>query len=438
MVLPRTSAAGKLPPRLTSFVGRRHATRDSTTCCAGTSRHAGRCRRGGKSRLAEQAAAQVASRFQHGVWLAELAPLSRGEPVPQRSPPRSGSSSDTAWASPRPSWLLPAQAAAARRRQLRTPPRRRGRLVERIVSSSDEVRVLATSREALGIAANRSGRSLRWERRSAGMFAERAIAVRPGSGWTTATWSSWTRSAEVGRPAARLELPPPGASDDMNELVAHLDDRFRLLAHDIAGTGTPPEPAGAIDWSHELLTQPSRVCSRGCRCSRWFRRRSGSRGLRPGPRHPGCRRPRRRLLTSRWSWSRPSATRPASGCWRPSAPTRGAARGQRTAENVRTQARGYYTALAEQAGPGLSGVDEAYWVERLTPTSTTSGPALEWATTGGDVDLALRLVAYFPDFTYWRIGYESATWPSVRWLSRTAGRIRCSRLSALGLHAAPG
>ena len=415
---PAPARPGNLPHRLTSFVGRRHATRELDDLLRRarvvTLVGAGGV---GKSRLAEQAAAQVATRFQHGVWLAELAPLSRGEPVPHAIAAALGIQQRHGLG------IAETVVAYCQRKQLLLVVDNCehlrddvGSLVERIVSSSDEVRVLATSREALGIAGEQI-----WPVPPLGapdaraLFAERAIAVRPGFRLDD---GNVVVVDEVCRRLDGLPLAIELAAARMRamtvtELVAHLDDRFRLLAaRHRPGPERHQSLRAAIDWSHELLTAAEQGLFAGLSVF--------SGGFDVAAVREVCAQDRDtlavadlvadladksmvvvetvgdttrfRLLETLRAYARERLE--ASG----------------TAEKVRRRHAAYYTALAEQAGPGLSGVDEAYWVERLTADFDNLRAALEWATTAGDVDLALRLVAYLPDFTYWRIGYESATW----------------------------
>ena len=212
--VPAPARPGNLPHRLTSFVGRRHATREPTTCCAAGARVVTLVGAGGvgKSRLAEQAAAQVASRFRHGVWLAELAPLSRGVPhaiaaalgIQQRH--GLGIVETVVAYCQRKQLLLVVDNCEHLRDDV-------GGLVERMVSSTEEVRVLATSREALGV----PGEQI-WPVPPLGapdaraLFAERAIAVRPGLPVGRRQRGRRGRGLlQVGRRACSpSSLPPPG------------------------------------------------------------------------------------------------------------------------------------------------------------------------------------------------------------------------------------
>lgn len=70
----------------------------------------------------------------------------------------------------------------------------------------------------------------------------------------------------------------------------------------------------------------------------------------------------------------------------------------------------YYTDLAERAAVCLQGAQEREWVERMLPEYDNLRAAFEHAMSGGNTDLALRLVAAVPELVGLRIGYEMAEW----------------------------
>jgi predicted ATPase len=229
----------------------------------------------GKTRLAVEAAAAVRDRFAHGAWLVELAAL----------------------ADPR---LVTASVAAVFGvREQRTEPLAttlvealRGRdllLVldncEHLVGACAEVaagllhacpglRVLATSREALGVEGE-----VRYEVPSLGLpdeaapfvglaeseavrlFVERAQSVRPGFALTereAPAVAAICRRLD-GIPLA-IELAAARArSLSVEQLLERLRDRFRLLAG-IDRTALPRHQTlrAAVDWSYELLSDEER------------------------------------------------------------------------------------------------------------------------------------------------------------------------------------
>ena len=165
-------------------------------------------------------------------------------------------------------------------------------LAELLLRSAPELRILATSREPLGL----SGELL-WpvptlelsdlavdgdlhavaQCSAAQLFVQRAAAASAGF---TLTESNATAVATLCRrldglplalelAAARVRVLP------VHELAARLDDRFRLLA---AGHRDAPDRQqtlrAVVDWSWELLADRNERC-----CGGWGSSRTGSRSL---------------------------------------------------------------------------------------------------------------------------------------------------------------
>jgi predicted ATPase/class 3 adenylate cyclase len=240
----------------------------------------------GKTRLALQVAADRIDRYRDGVWLVELAPLEDAALVPQamatvlgvrESPALPLRESLIEHLRPRQALLLLdhcehlIEAAAAMARDL--------------LRACPDVRILATSREALGIeeellhlvppltlppAADgvrgpeeRLHDLLRSE--SVRLFVERATETAPGFQLTP---ENSPAVAEICRrldgvalaielAAARVRVLSP------EQIAARLDDHLRLLT---AGRrGAPPHQQtmrGAIEWSVNLLAEPERALMR--------------------------------------------------------------------------------------------------------------------------------------------------------------------------------
>ncbi|MBY0288026.1 MAG: winged helix-turn-helix domain-containing protein [Mycobacteriaceae bacterium] len=70
----------------------------------------------------------------------------------------------------------------------------------------------------------------------------------------------------------------------------------------------------------------------------------------------------------------------------------------------------YYADLAQRAAIGMHGADERSWVLRMLPDYDNLRAAFEHSMSAGDVDLALRLVTSLSEFVHLRIGYESSGW----------------------------
>ena len=257
-------ATGHLPLELTSFVGRRTQVADVKNLLA-VSRLVTVTGIGGvgKTRLALRVAHKVADTFPDGVWLVELGDLSEpallAEVVASVLGLRnrgSGSTLDVliAFASSRDLLLVLDNCehvidAAAK-------------LTESLLRTCPRLRVLATSRESLGL----GGESIfalspltvpdppgRQNRRSArddavALFAERAAAAVPGFEITESNIASVTRICArldglplaIELAAARLRTMSP------EQILSRLDDRYALLTH---GARSVPRRQRNLQWS---------------------------------------------------------------------------------------------------------------------------------------------------------------------------------------------
>jgi predicted ATPase len=224
----------------------------------------------GKTRLAIQTAAGLVGEFPGGVWLVELAPLIDAALV--------ATTVASAIGAPVPTGAEPAEALCrflASRRCLVVVDNcehvvdAAAALVDRVLEAAPRTRVLATSREPLNVAGESVWRvpSLSVEVDGAlgdavSLFAERAAQARPGftldeSGTLEATVAVCRRLDGI--PLA-IELAAARArAMSVEQIAAHLDERFRLLTRG-ARTAVPRQQTlqGAIDWSYELLAPSER------------------------------------------------------------------------------------------------------------------------------------------------------------------------------------
>ncbi len=226
----------------------------------------------GKTRLALQCAADVLAEFRDGVWLAELAQAEDDAAVPDvlavalRAPSRPGMTpleSVVEYLQPRELLLVVDNCE-----HLLSVA---SEFVERVLRTCPGVRVLATSREGLGI----PGEQL-WPLRSLGMpvsaadvaasdavqlFVDRATSVDPTF---TLDSANATFVADICRrldgiplaielAAARVASMGPG------DIAARLDERFRLLT---GGRRRAVERhhtlRAAVDWSYQMLDDTER------------------------------------------------------------------------------------------------------------------------------------------------------------------------------------
>jgi predicted ATPase len=252
----------------------------------------------GKTRLALELAAAVLDSFRDGVWLVELAPLSDSTLVPvtiatvlgvQQEQGRPLTATLTDWLRDKQLLLVLDNCehligACAQ-------------FADAMLRASRETRILATSREALGIAGELAYRvpSL-----ATPAIQPSAIRSRPIAAGNPQATSSKQQAEMLSYAAVRLfverasfALPAFALNDDNAPAIAQicyrldgiplaielaaarvkvlsaekiaerLDDRFRLLTGG-SRTALPRQQTlrGAIDWSHSLLSQPERALLR--------------------------------------------------------------------------------------------------------------------------------------------------------------------------------
>jgi predicted ATPase/DNA-binding SARP family transcriptional activator len=362
----------------------------------------------GKTRLAIETAAGLAGAFGDGVWMAELAGLERST-VPDlaevvtaildiRDAPGASNSRLAA-------------ALGARRLLLvldncEHVVEQAAELADRLLRGVPGVRVLATSREPLGLPGevvwavpplDVPGRDDDPAASSAvRLFAERARAASRGfllDGDTAGRVGELCRRLD-GIPLA-LELAATRVRTlGVEGLVERIDDRFRLLSSGHRGGPARQRTLTAvIDWSWDLLTGPERAVLRrlsvhadGCTADSAEVVCAGGdvpdadvldvlvrlvdRSLVVMTERPG-EGPRYRLLESVAAYA--------------------AERLAEAGETRRAEAAhsGHYLALAERAAGGLTGPEQARWLARLDVESANLRAALDAA---GSADEALRLV----------------------------------------------
>jgi predicted ATPase/transcriptional regulator with XRE-family HTH domain len=268
-----------LPAPLTSFIGRERAVADLRTRLGGvrllTLTGAGGC---GKTRLALEVATGLLDRCPDGVWLVELAGLADPALVPQAVAAAVGvrelPGRDLAGALLA---ALPGQRLLLVLDNCEHLLEACARLVDALLRSCPALRVLATSREALGVAGEVAWRvpSLAIPDPAVGtppaalgqyeavrLFVERAGAARPAFALTE------RNAPAVARICARLDGLPLAlelaaarvTALSAEQLAARLDDRFHLLT----GGGRAALPRqrtlrATIAWSHDLLSPPERA-----------------------------------------------------------------------------------------------------------------------------------------------------------------------------------
>ncbi|MFD9504957.1 ATP-binding protein [Streptomyces sp. NPDC060035] len=276
---------GNLRPRLTSFVGREPELRairaDLTRARLVTLTGPGGS---GKTRLAEESAAG------QGAWIAELAPLDDPSAVPGAVLSALGLRETTLLRDSthdRPAALADPTERLVEHLSHRSRNRpfllvldncehvidAAAALAETLLTRCPRLRILATSREPLGV----PGEAVRPvdplpPHPAHRLFAERARAVRPDFGLDEETEGKAAEDSQVvaeicrrldGLPlaielaAARLRLLTP------RQIAERLDDRFRLLTSG-SRTVLPRQQTlrAVVDWSWDLLSQDERTVLR--------------------------------------------------------------------------------------------------------------------------------------------------------------------------------
>ncbi|MBB6545836.1 BTAD domain-containing putative transcriptional regulator [Nonomuraea rubra] len=262
-----------LPAQLTTLIGRRHALEEIDRLLAGA-RLVTLIGPGGvgKTRVAVEAAARAGgSRFPDGVWLVEFAGQRGGvADLAQAVAATLGVSGDVPAGPGTPADRL---AAALRERRIllvldncEQVVEPAAELVDLLLRAAPGARVLATSREPLGLAGEtlfpveplRPDDAIR-------LFTERATASAP----------SFTLDGEIREAVAEichrldgiplaLELAATRVRGlGVRELAARLKDRFRVLTAGQRGAPARQQTLRAvIDWSWELLGEQERIVLR--------------------------------------------------------------------------------------------------------------------------------------------------------------------------------
>ncbi len=404
-----------LPRRATSFVGRgEEVSRVAAALCESPLVTLTGVGGVGKSRLALEVAGLDQSRFPGGVWLCELAALAAGGPVGHvvtaalRVRQRHGRTIEETLIE-----YLRARTLLIVLDNCEHVLDEASRLVDRVVSNCHHVVVLATSREALGVAGEQVWPVAPLSVPDATtLFVQRARAAQPDFEPGPETEAS---VAEICRRLDGLPLAIELAAARMRvmnaaEAVHRLDDG-RLLA---GGARTVPPRhqslAAAIDWSYRLLSEDQQ---------RLFARLSvfaGGADLTAV--HAVCAEPGAtegdtlELLTALVDRSMAFAVAGTGGTrYRVLETLRAYGRERLPADGSLPRRHAeHFVALAEQAARGVQGPDERMWVERTLPDADNLRVAFQQVIADRDADLAMRLVTSLPEVWHLRIGYEAVGW----------------------------
>ncbi|MEQ0561301.1 BTAD domain-containing putative transcriptional regulator [Amycolatopsis sp. NEAU-NG30] len=379
----------------------------------------------GKTRLATETARTLLGGFPDGAWLVELAPIGAADDVAQATLAALGLRDGLLGDGPD-SGPIDRVIGALRDRETLLILDNCEHVIEsaaafahRVLGECRRLRILATSREPLGI----TGESL-WpaaplllpaERADAEeieaspsvrLLRDRAGAVRkdlPHDAATSATMARICRALD-GMPlaielaAARLRTMSP------DQLADRLDDRFRLLTGG-SRTALPRHRTlrAVIDWSWELLSDAERVVLR--RLSVF----SGGAGLEAAERVCGTG-DVLDLLTALTEKSLVVTTDDGEPRYRMLGTIREYAR-QRLgeageADSTRRAHLAYFTELAETAEPLLRRAEQVHWLATLSAEHDNITAAMRGALAAGEAPEAMRLAAG-AGWYWWLGGHKS-------------------------------
>jgi predicted ATPase/DNA-binding CsgD family transcriptional regulator len=276
----RPTSQGNLPAAVTSFVGRRHEIAEVKRLLS-TSRLVTLTGPGGvgKTRLALRAAGDLRRDFADGVWLVELAPLGDAGLLAQTVVAALGISDQSA----RPPAETLSEYLADKHPLLVLDNCEHlvdgcAVLVDALLRAAPRVRILATSRQSLGIAGERvmAVPSLSMPAmdgplppvaalatyEAVSLFVDRAEVASPEFTLTEGNARAVARICRMldGIPLA-IELATVRLRTlTVEQILERLEDRFRFLT---AGSraALPRQRAlrALIDWSYELCTEPERI-----------------------------------------------------------------------------------------------------------------------------------------------------------------------------------
>jgi predicted ATPase/DNA-binding SARP family transcriptional activator len=379
----------------------------------------------GKTRLSIEVARRLVDRVPDGVWLVELAPLTDGTELPQAVLAAMGLRDLGPLGLGPVSEPLDRLVAVLRSRNLVLVLDNCEHLVEavaglvdRLLGECPQLRILATSREPIGLTGEAlwpvdrlalppqdGGGTDPLTYAAVRLLADRAAAARPGFEVTEQTAPSVVQICRAldGMPlaielaAARLRTLRP------EQLAARLDDRFRLLTGGSRMALHRHQTLRAVvDWSWDLLTDPERMVLRRLAVF------SGGATVEAAERVCAvgtdvvdlldALTDKSLLVTSGDGRYRMLETIKVYGLERL---TEAAER-----EQIRHAHATYFAELAEAADSHLRQADQLVWLDRLSAEHDNLNTALRGAIAAGDAPTAVRLVAA-AGWYWWLTGHKA-------------------------------
>ncbi|MEV4360567.1 BTAD domain-containing putative transcriptional regulator [Nonomuraea sp. NPDC049625] len=379
----------------------------------------------GKTRLAAEVAERSADLAPDGVWLAELAPVTDPHDVANAVLTAIGGRDGARFeageggAAERLAEVFAQQGALLVLDNCEHVVSAVAELVDRLLGACPGLRVLATSRESLAVA----GESLypipplEWPTgttedargySAVRLFAERAVAVRPGF-----TLDETTTRAVVeicrrldGMPLAIELAAARTRALSVEQIAAKLDDRFRLLSSG-SRTALPRHRTlqAVVDWSWDPLSGEERELAMVLAAfpgGATLEALEAVSGLDP--------------LDALTALVDKSLVELSGERYRMQETVRsyGMARLAESGQDraVRDGHARHFLRLAEAADPGLRGAGQLHWLDRLRAEHDNVVAALRFAADAGDAELGVRL----PAAMWWFWFLQGMRIESVHWM----------------------
>ena len=319
---------------------------------------------------------------------------------------------------------------------------------DRVLGACRRLRILATSREPLGI----TGEAL-WQVEPLALpgaspadiesspairlLRDRAGAVRKDLGGDARTFSTMARICRAldGMPLA-IELAAARLRTmTIDQLASRLDDRFRLLTSG-SRTALPRHKTlrAVVDWSWELLTEAERMVLRrlsvfsGGASLEAAERICAASAVGQGPVKPDevlelltSLAEKSLLVTEGDGAQRDGALRYRMlGTIKEYAADRLAEAGE--SDLARQAHLGYFTDLAESAEPHLRQAEQLAWLARLEADHDNIGAAMRGAIAAGEAQAAMRLAAA-AGWYWWLGGRRSEGYELIVAATRIPGHV---------------
>jgi predicted ATPase/DNA-binding SARP family transcriptional activator len=357
----------------------------------------------GKTRLATETARTLLDGLPDGAWLVELAAIGPDGDVAQATLAGLGLR-DALLGAPPNAELIDRLVAAIRQRDVLLVLDNCEHLIEsaatfvhRMLGECRQLRILATSREPLGI----TGEAL-WPVEplpadpAVRLLLDRARAIRPDFAADPRTMEHICRTLD-GMPLA-IELAAARLRAlTLDQLAGRLDDRFRLLTGG-SRTGLPHHKTlrAVVDWSWELLTDDERTVLR--------RLSVFADGASLEAAEQVCGGDTDALLTALVEKSlvvNDGGRYRMLGTIKEYAAQRLAEAGE--ADRARHTHLAFFTELAEAAEPQLRRAEQVKWIAVLDAEHDNLGAAMRGALAAGEAPAAMRLAAA-AGWYWWLVG----------------------------------